>query len=674
MSQGMEVYDAQQRAEELHSLIRYHDYRYYALDDPEISDAEYDQLMRELRQIESEHPELISPDSPTQRVSGAPIEAFGVVQHRIPLLSLANAFNMADLEAWYARAVRLVDTDHFSMVCEPKIDGLAVALVYENGRFVQGATRGDGLRGENITPNLRTIRSIPDVVSAKKLPTSFEVRGEVYMSKQGFEKLNQELADKGERLFANPRNSAAGSLRQKNPRLTAKRPLNFWAYAVGWTEDGTELSGQWEALNWLKTLSFRVNPHIAQTDTLQDAERYYQQWVDRRHELDYEIDGMVVKIDDFELQRQLGVVGREPRWAIAYKFPPTQATTKLINIGVNVGRTGSLNPYAILEPVNIGGATVKLATMHNEDDIHRKDIRIGDTVVVHRAGEVIPQIVAPVISRRTGEEQPYVPPELCPSCGEPTVRLPGEAMRYCTNRACPAQAFRSLEHFVGVMDIEGLGERWSSALLRAGLVADPGDVYFLTKEKLLTLDRMGDKLAQNILDQIEKSKEGSLSRLLGALGIRHVGWEMAERLSARFGSIDTLASASVEELMSAGGIGPRIAESVYRFFHDERNLEIIEKLRKGGVRMEEEVKPPKEGPLTGQTFVITGTLSTFPRSRAEAIVEELGGDIGSSLTRKTDYLVVGDSPGSKLQQAERYGIKLLDEQTFLELLKQHSAV
>ncbi|MFQ5879050.1 MAG: NAD-dependent DNA ligase LigA [Dehalococcoidia bacterium] len=670
------MYAIRQRVEELRSLIRYHDYRYYVLNQPEISDAEYDAMMQELRQLEEQHPELITPDSPTQRVSGEPVEAFGVVEHRQPMLSLANAFNFEELRAWSERVKRLADVETVAVVCEPKIDGLAVALAYENGRFLQGATRGDGLRGENITQNLLTIRSIPQVLMREEVPARFEVRGEVYIPKGAFERLNEELADRGERLFANPRNAAAGSVRQKDPRLTAQRPLDIWVYALGWAEDGAAPAGQWEVLHWLKSLGFRVNPHVARYQTMERVEEHYQEWLERRHDLEYEIDGLVVKVDDFEVQRQLGAVGREPRWAIAYKFPPTQATTQLMDIGINVGRTGSLNPYALLEPVRIGGATVKMATLHNEDDIRRKDIRIGDTVIVQRAGEVIPQVVGPVASHRTGQERPFVPPERCPVCGAVAARPPGEAMRYCTNPSCPAQAFRGLTHFVqrGAMDIEGLGEQWCQALLEAGLVADPGDLYYLSKEQLVKLERMGDKLAQNILDQIEASKERPLARLVFALGIRHVGSEVAELLANHLRSMNTLVGASLEDLTAIPGIGPKIAESIHDYFRVERNLGVIDKLWRAGVRMAQaEPAAPREGPLAGLSFVVTGTLVAFPRSRAEAIIKEMSGSVGASVTRKTDYLVVGEAPGSKLQQAQRYGTKLLSEEEFLSLLREHGA-
>ena len=674
--ESKELFDARLRAEELHAQIRYHDYRYYVLDSPEISDAEYDVLMRELKAIEERFPQLITPDSPTQRVAGQPVEAFGVVEHRLPLLSLANAFSDAELQAWHRRAVTLLGVEGFPMVCEPKIDGLAVALVYEDGRFTQGATRGDGYRGENISENLRTIRSIPMRLLAKDAPSRFEVRGEVYIPKAAFERLNQELAGRGDKLFMNPRNAAAGSVRQKDPRVTARRPLDIWVYQLGWAE-GPYPSSHWETLHWLGEMGFRINPLIARYESLERVEQHYRQWADRRHELEYEIDGMVVKVDPFQHYERLGVVGREPRWAIAYKFPPIQATTTLHRIEINIGRTGSLNPYAVLEPVRVGGVVVKQATLHNEEDIRRKDIRVGDTVIVQRAGDVIPQVVGPVASKRTGREQVFVMPERCPACDTPVVRPENEVMSYCPNPACPAQAFRWLGHFVsrGAMDIDGLGESWCYILLREGLVRDPGDIYSLTKEQLVALERMGEKSADNLLRSIEQSKDRSLRRLIFALGIRHVGGETAGILADNFRSIDALARAEQGELEEIPAVGPRIAESVYQWFRDEANLRVLDKLRRAGVRMAEEALPaPPTGPLAGQSFVITGTLASMPRSRAEELVRGLGGATSDSVTRKTDYLVLGEAPGSKLQKAQQYGTKLLNEEEFLDLLRKHGAI
>ena len=668
--------EAKLRVEELRAQIAYHDYRYHVLDSPEISDAAYDQLMRELRELEARHPELITPDSPTQRVSGQPIEAFGIVEHRQQLLSLGNSFNEDELRTWYRRVTRALEREDIAFVCEPKIDGLAVALVYENGSFVQGATRGDGSRGENITQNLRTIRSIPLSIT-RDVPERFEVRGEVYMTSQGFERLNEERANRGEPLFASPRNSAAGSLRQLDASVTATRPLDIFLYQLGWA-DGSAPATQWETLQWLGDLGFRTNPHIRRFTSIDEVVAHVQGWEEHRDSLDYEIDGLVVKVDEFGLQRALGVVGREPRWAIAYKFPPTQATTKLLNIDVNVGRTGSLNPFAVLEPVIVAHARVKLATLHNEDDIHRKDIRIGDTVIVQRAGDVIPQVVGPVLSLRTGDEPVFEMPTHCPVCDTPVVRPEGEAMRYCPNRACPAQIFRLLTHFAsrGAMDIEGLGESMAHQLLNvevdgAPLVSDIAGIYSLTKEQLVKLERMGEKSAENLLGGIEASKTRPLGRVLFALGIRHVGDETAELLAGHFGSIKAMEDAALEDLESVPTIGPKTAQSVYEYFQDEQNRALIEKLRAAGVKLEG-AAAAREGPLLGSTFVVTGSLTRWSRNEVESLIKRSGGAVGSSVTKKTSYLVAGESPGSKLTKAEEYGVTVLDEEGFAAFLEEHS--
>ncbi|MBI4301774.1 MAG: NAD-dependent DNA ligase LigA [Chloroflexi bacterium] len=667
-----ELYVVRDRIEQLRAQINYHNYRYYVLDSPEISDAEYDELMRELARLEAQYPQFITPDSPTQRVGAQPVEAFGVVQHPVPMLSLANVFSYEELQAWHKRVSGLLRGQSFDLVCELKMDGLAVALTYEGGRLTTGATRGDGMRGEDITQNLKTVRSIPLTLS-QPTPPRFEVRGEVYLSKKGFEKLNKERADAGLPLFANPRNAAAGSVRQLDPRITARRPLDIYVYGLGWAEGEMPLT-HWETLDWLKTLGFKVSPHNALLGHVKEVEDYYRHWVERREGLEYETDGVVVKINPIALQGQLGNVGREPRWAVAYKFPATQGTTRLLDIGINVGRTGSLNPYAILEPVLVGGVTIKLATLHNEDDIRRKDIRVGDTVIVQRAGEVIPQVIGPIVTKRTGAERPFVMSERCPACGTSVVRPEGEVMSYCPNSACPAQVFRSLTHFVSrsAMDIEGLGEQWCLALMEKGLVKDPADVYYLTKEQLLSLERMGDKLAQNILDAIAASKERPLSRVIFALGIRHVGEEMAEILAKKFGSLERLAQASLSELMAIPTIGPKIAESVHAYFSQEANLRLIQKLERAGVKFKGQVTS-KALPLTGMEFVFTGKLDAYSRNQAEALVKELGGETGSSVTRKTAYLVVGADPGSKLDRARTLNIPLLAEAEFQRIVKEAKA-
>jgi DNA ligase (NAD+) len=659
------------RIGELRTQINHHNYRYYVLDSPEISDAEYDELMRELKRLEAEYPELVTPDSPTQRVGAEPVEAFGTVEHREPMLSLANAFSPEELRAWHKRISGLVDEELSDFVCEIKMDGLAVALTYEEGRLVTGATRGDGYRGENITQNLRTIRSIPLSVP-REAPPRFEVRGEVFLSKEGFKRLNQERADQGLSLFANPRNAAAGSVRQLDPRITAQRPLDIYIYGLGYAEGGAMPPTHWETMELLKEWGFKLNPLNAHVRGLGAVEEYHDTWQGKREDLPYESDGIVAKINQVALQERLGAVGHEPRWAIAYKFPAIQATTRLLDIGISVGRTGTLNPFAILEPVSVGGVTIKQAALHNEDDIRRKDLRIGDIVIVQRAGEVIPEVVGPVVSRRRGDERFFAMPTHCPVCGAEAVRPEGEAMARCTNAACPAQVLQRLQHFVsrGAMDIEGIGEKLALALYRAGLVKDVADYYYLTHEQLAGLERMADKSASNVLGAIEGSKGRPLARVIFALGILHVGAEVAEILAGHFGSMDGLARASRQEMEAIPGIGPKIAESIYTFFQQPENLRIIEKLRAAGVRMEagEREAGARPTPLAGLEFVVTGRLEAFSRQEAEARIEELGGGVGSSVTRKTDYLVVGADPGSKLDRARALGTKTLTEAEFLRLI------
>jgi len=663
--------DARKRIEELRALINYHNYRYYVLDSPEISDAEYDQLMLELKHLEAHHPQLITPDSPTQRVGAAPLEAFGVVEHRLPLLSLGNVFSGDELFAWHRRVSNLAGEEGLDFVCEIKLDGLAVALTYENGSLVIGATRGDGYRGEDVTLNLRTIRSIPLSVP-RNAPPRFEVRGEVYLSRAGFKRLNEQRAREGLSLFANPRNAAAGSLRQLDPRVTAQRPLDIYIYALGYAEGAAVPDTHWERLEYLRSIGFKVNPHNRLCRTIGEVQDYYREWAERRDSLPYDADGVVVKVNSIEMQSRLGTVGHEPRWAIAYKFPGTQGTTVLKQILVNVGRTGSLNPYAVLEPVSVGGVTIKQAALHNEEDIRRKDIRIGDTVIVQRAGEVIPEIVGPVVSKRTGNEQVFSMPSHCPVCGAEVIKPADEAMHRCPNSACPAQAFEKLKHFVsrGAMDIDGIGEKLCAALMETGLVNDIADLYYLSREQLAGLERMGDKSASNVIQSIERSKSRPVSRLIFALGIPHVGSETADLLASRFHSLDRLAQATEEELLSIPSIGPKIAQSIVAFFRQEGNQRIIRKLRQAGVRLAEEVPAePTELPLAGLEFVLTGRLESFTRQEAEERIKALGGSVGSSVTRKTSYVVVGKEPGSKLDKAASLGIRQLTEQQFLEMLK-----
>ena len=657
------------RVEELRQQITYHNYRYHALDSPEISDAQYDELMRELRRLEEAYPDLITADSPTQRVGAAPVSELPEVEHPVPMLSLANAFDQEEFLAWYRRVQRLLEVEQFDMECELKVDGLSMALTYENGRLVRGATRGDGFKGENVTHSMRTVKSIP-LTLFQGTPSRIEARGEVYLPRRDFDRINEERVAAGLPPYANPRNTAAGTVRQLDPKASASRQLDIVVWGMGYSEDQMP-DNQWDTLQRLQELGFRTSPYNRLCQTPKEVEDYYREWLERKESLDYAADGVVVKVNRFEYQQHLGFVSREPRWAIAYKFPATQTVTRLLDIGINVGRTGTLNPFAILEPVNVGGATVKMATLHNEDDIRRKDIRIGDWVVVERAGEVIPQVVAPVVSRRTGAEQVFTMTTACPTCDTPTIRPEGETMSRCPNVACPAQSFQRVLHFVSAMDVEGIGEKLALALLEAGLVQDGADIYSLTKEELVKLERMAEKSATNVLTAIKRSKERPFSRVLLALGILHVGFEVAVLLARHFPSIDRLASASVEELTAVPAIGPRIAESVASFLQNEGNRQLVEKLRQAGVRLEEEVtEEPGERPLTGMQFVVTGRLAAFSRSQAETRIKDLGGSVTSNVSRKTDCLVVGEDPGSKLEQAQGLGTRLLTEVEFSTLAEQ----
>ncbi|MCH8864389.1 MAG: NAD-dependent DNA ligase LigA [Chloroflexi bacterium] len=634
----------------LKTEINRHNYRYYVMDSPEVSDAEYDALMRELKGLEERYPQLVTADSPSQRIGAAPAEAFGVVEHPYPLLSLGNVFSKDELIAWYTRISKLLEVTQFGFVGEHKIDGLAVALTYVNRRLTTGATRGDGSHGEDITRNLRTIRSIP-LSLPREAPPRLEVRGEVFLPKTGFHRLNQERAAEGQPLFANPRNAAAGSVRQLDSSITARRPLDIYIYMMGYAEGRATPATHWETMEYLQSLGFKVNPNNRRLADIEQVEGYYQTWKERQAELPYEADGIVVKVDQFDLQQRLGDVGREPRWAIAYKFPATQGTTLLRDIGINVGRTGTLNPVAILEPVTVGGVTIRQAALHNEDDIRRKDIRIGDNVIVQRAGGVIPEIIGPIESKRTGKEKEFSLKEksreiyrakrgltketktpnntICPECGTEAIKPEGEVMYYCSNAACPAQAQQRIEHFAsrGAMDIRGIGESQSAMLLREGLVKDASDLYYLKdkKEQLIKLERMAEKNATNMLEAIEKSKERPLARLIFALGIRHAGEEMAEVLSREFHSIDKLADASREELLSIPTIGPKIADSVIAFFQEEENRRIIERMGEVGVRLgvrSAEVRAISNttGDRSGQVWDLAEALAAVSRFTAAVFV------------------------------------------------------
>ncbi len=669
-----------ERIARLREAVRYHAYRYYVLDAPEISDAEYDALFRELQRLEEEHPDLVTPDSPTQRVGGEPLDHFEKVTHPEPMLSLSNSFGPEELQAWRDRALRLLPSpmaDQLAYVVEPKIDGLTVVLHYQDGLFVLGATRGDGSVGEDITANLRTVPTVPlriPVTDHERPPRRLVVRGEVYMPRDAFERMNAELAARDERTFANPRNAAAGSLRQLDPRITASRPLSLWAYQVVVVEGGETLSSQWEALDYLRRLGFPVNPFSRRFKTFEAVIQHCKEWEPKRRELNYDTDGLVIKIDDFAVQERLGAVGNAPRWATAYKYPSEEAVTRLLEIGVNVGRTGTLNPYAVLEPVQVGGVIVRNATLHNEDYIIEKDIRVGDMVVVKRAGEVIPQVVRSLSELRTGAEREWRMPDHCPVCGEPAVRPEGEVAYYCVNAACPAQLVRLVEHFVsrGAMDIESMGFKQAELFVVKGLIRDVADIFYLKPEQLLALEGYKERRVQNLMNGIAAAKDRPLARLLAALGIKFVGSVVAETLAGHYRSIDALMQASVDELTQIEGIGPRIAQSVVDWFSRESNRQVIEKLRAAGVRLAEEAPAvaPMEGPLplAGKTFVITGTLPTMSREEATGLIIRYGGKVTSSVSRKTDYLVAGDAPGSKLQRAQELGVPVIDEAGLLRLV------
>lgn len=661
--------EIQERVEKLREEIRRYDYYYYVLNQPLISDAEYDKLFRELQELEEKYPELVTPDSPTQRVGAPPAEEFAPVEHAIPMLSLQNCFDDEELEEWDERVRRLLGGEPVEYVCEPKLDGLSVELVYVDGVFTVGSTRGDGRVGEDVTRNLRTIKQVPLKLFPLngKLPKLLEARGEVYMEKEAFRKLNEERAKRGEPLFANPRNAAAGSLRQLDPNVTASRPLKIFFYGLGRAE-GIEIRSQAELLTIFPRLGLPVNPLWKLCKTLDEVKAFYRELLAMRHELPYEMDGMVIKVNDFAQREILGEVSRAPRWAIAYKFPAEEATTRVLDIVVQVGRTGVLTPVAILEPVEVSGATVSRATLHNEDEIRRKDIRIGDWVVVRRAGEVIPEVVKSIPERRTGQEREFKMPERCPSCGGPVIRPPGEVAYRCENLSCPARIKESIRHFASrrAMDIEGLGEKLVDKLVDSGLVRKLSDIYRLKKEDLVHLEGMGDKSAQNLLDQIERSKDVGLARLIFALGIRYVGEHTAEILAEHFPSLDALSKADYYELVQIPGIGPRIAQSIVDFFRNEENRRLIQELKELGVKTEAE--KPKEGPLSGKTFVFTGALSAFSREEARRIVESLGGRVASTVSRRVDYVVVGKDPGEKFRKAQELGIPILTEEEFRKLV------
>jgi DNA ligase (NAD+) len=664
------------RIESLRSLIRYHNRRYYQLDDPEISDLQYDQLMQELIALELIHPDLITPDSPTQRIGAAPLEKFEPFRHDTPMLSLANAFSETDIRDFDGRIRRLLGrTDAIRFVAEPKLDGVAVNLVYERGIFMAGATRGDGSVGEDVTQNLRTIQTLPLMLdSAQGIPAQsperIEIRGEVYIEREAFKGLNRRRLESGEQPFANPRNAAAGALRQLDSRITAQRPLNIFCYGVGQVV-GRRFHSQWEVLDTLKHWGFPVNPQVREALNIDDCIVYYHQMDALRAALPYEIDGIVIKVDDLALQEELGAVSRSPRWAIACKFAATQETTVIEDIRVQVGRTGVLTPVAVLRPVRVGGVLVSRATLHNQDEIVKKDIRIGDTVMVQRAGDVIPEVVRIIESKRTGAEKTFLMPVACPECGSEVIRLEGEAAHRCIGLACPAQIRERIRHFAsrGGMDIEGLGEKFVAQLVETGLIQDPADIYDLTADRLTGLERMAEKSAANLMAAIERSKNPPLEKLIFALGIRHVGERIARILAKEFKALEKLTTTTMDDLINIRDIGPEVAASITAFFYEPANLNVIRKLQLAGVKpLEAQDAPRSKTAISGKSFVFTGTLLHMTRNQARERVESLGGVWSESVTKKTDFVVAGEAAGSKLQKARAAGIAILDEEGFLQLI------
>jgi DNA ligase (NAD+) len=664
------------RAAELREILDYHSYRYYVLDDPELGDDQYDALLDELRAIEADHPELVTPDSPTQRIGGEPVSELEKVRHPQTMLSLANARSAEELQAWIQRmrnflAREGITDPEFEYVAEPKIDGLAISLIYRDGAFERGATRGNGEVGEDVTHNLRTIKAIPMRLQLDDPPALVEVRGEVYMSLSDFAALNERRAEAGLSTFMNPRNSAAGTIRQLDPSLAADRPLSLWCYAIGATE-GISFDSHWDGLEWLRDQRFPVHPDVKKLRTEEDVVSQCRSWEQRRGALDFEIDGVVVKINQIELQRRLGSVGREPRWAIAWKFPPTTAKTTLRAIGWNPGKFGDLHPYAMLEPVHVAGVTVKLATLHNEEDLRRKDIREGEEVIVLRAGDVIPQVLSPAPHVAEAKRRPRVarPPKRCPFCNTETVKVEGEVFTKCPNRDCPERRWQLLKHYVsrGAMDIDGLGEKQVAQLQQAGLVKTPGDYYRLHVEQLTELEGWGQISAERTVANIANSKDRGLGRVLFAIGLEEVGYKTGSNLAQHFRTIDALLAATPEQIETTQGVGPKMAEKIAEQLADPQMRDVIGDLRGEGVVMELEGPPPGEGPLAGKTFVLTGTLPDLTREQASERIMAAGGRVTSSVSKKTDYLVAGENAGSKLTKAESLGVAVLDEPGLLGLL------
>lgn len=660
-----------QQIEDLRDKIRYHDYRYYVLDQPEITDSEYDQLVRQLIELEEQYPEFYSPDSPTQRVGGVPVQAFGTVVHSHPMLSLANAFSKEELLD-FDRRVRKMVGDEVEYVVEFKIDGLSVSLEYENGRLVRGATRGDGQIGENVTENLKTIRSIPLKLNK---PYSMIVRGEVFMPKDHFVKLNKQRELEGLPTFANPRNAAAGSLRQLDPRVTAFRHLDIFLFNLEYVSEHT-IESHMQTMEIMKEAGLKISPFLYKTSSMEEIVELCQEWADKRHDLAFDIDGLVIKVNSMAQRQQLGSTSKTPRWAIAYKFPAQQEETRIRDIEIQVGRTGVLTPTALLDPVVVAGSTVSRASLHNEDYIRDKDIRIGDHVIIQKAGDIIPEVVRVLKDKRNGDEREFVMPKFCPVCGARAIRLEGEAAVRCTGNACPAQQKRLIIHFASreAMDIRGLGPAIVDQLLANKLINDAADLYYLEFDHLVKLERMGNKSANNLLQAIEESKGRELERLLFGLGIRMVGVRAAHLIAERFGHIDKIIEAQEEDFLTIDEIGEKIAQSITAFFKEEQNLKLIDKLRKAGVNLQQrsalsdQEGQKTEHPWKGKTFVLTGTLSDYTRSQAKALIEERGGRVTSSVSKKTDYVLVGENPGSKLDKARELGITIIDQLQFKSML------
>ncbi|HQG96220.1 MAG TPA: NAD-dependent DNA ligase LigA [Smithellaceae bacterium] len=667
----MDKETALKKISELRKIIEYHNQRYYQQDAPEISDAEYDRFMRELQNLEAQFPDDELASSPTQRVGAAPLAKFASFTHPSPMLSLANAFSEEEIIDFDSRLKRLASIDNISYVTEPKLDGLAVNLIYEKGVFTKGATRGDGTVGEDVTQNLKTISSLPLRMKKSEqapIPSFVEIRGEVYMEKYPFEKLNRRRMEEGEEPFANPRNAAAGSLRQLDSKITAHRPLNIFLYGIG-NVQGISFTTHWEVLRALSSWGFPVNKLIEQAHDINTCIRYFERITSLRDTLPYDIDGVVIKVDSLALQNRLGNISRNPRWALACKFPAQQETTIVKDIIVQVGRMGTLTPVAVMEPVNVGGVMVSRATLHNEDEVIKKDIRVGDTVIIQRAGDVIPEVVKVIPEKRTGKETKFKMPVKCPECGSEIVRFEGEVAHRCVNISCPAQLKEHIRHFAsrGAMDIEGLGEKLSAQLFDAKFISDPADLYFLTKDKLLELDRQAEKSAQNLIDSIARSKNPPLDKFIYALGIRHVGERTAKLLAERFGSIENLMAAKIEDLTAVNEIGTEIAASIVEFFHESKNKAVMKKFAKAGVAPQRK-EISLNAPLVGKSFVFTGAMGSMGRNEAKEIVENLGGVVHSSVTKKATYVVAGVDPGSKLDKAKSYGIRVISEAEFLKLI------